>query len=86
MPGVLVVVDVAVVVRVVEDLFGIEVLSLVCVVLVEAVVVDKEARGVGAKGVLVAIVSVGCVSEKHWDSVPPASKQKVASGSLSGLE
>ena len=58
MSGALVVVDVATVVRVVEGIFGIKVVSVTCVVVVEATVVDKEAVGVVAKGLLVANVSV----------------------------
>ena len=51
MSGALVVVDVATVVRVVEGIFGIKVVSVTCVVVVEAAVVDKEAVGVIAKEV-----------------------------------
>ena len=58
MSGALVVVDVAPVVRVVEGRFEIKVVSVICVVVVEAAVVDKDKVDVVAKGVLVANVSV----------------------------
>ena len=83
MSGVLVEVDVESVVRVVDDFFELHVITVVCVVVVEAAVVDKEAVGVGAKGVLVAIVSVRCVWDKQTDSKLPALKQLGPSGNLS---
>ena len=58
MSGALVVEDVAPVVRGVEGRFEIKVVSVICVVVVEAAVVDKDKVDVVAKGVLVANVSV----------------------------
>ena len=49
------------------------------------VLVGAAVVGTVVVGVLLAIVSVGCVSDKQTDSVPPATKQNVASGDLSEL-
>ena len=62
-------------VNLVEEVFGI-----VLVIFVEGAAEGKEPVEVGVKGVL-----VGCVSDMQKDSKPPASKQKLVSGNLSGL-